>query len=282
MKTIQLNKGTLNLPSAWEDLTPKQTEFTFRQLIRLYSGELLPFQFQLALLVEFTGYKPSKKYFKKKAEDVKENINFNLIQLAEQINFAFTIQGNKILPNNDFKKNPFQFIDSESPYFNRHITVDTNITAKQFSDCLDLLTAYGATDDVDVKQHCLYKLFSVLYQYSMLYACSFPVEVAFGVLCWFTGIASFFQQHPVYSVLFNRDKKEEDDPDKINLGMNEIILYLKKEGYADAENLSVIDFFNAQIKSLKDSISHALGSGIKEDELSIQTGISITNIQRLS
>ncbi len=282
MKIIQLNKGTLNLPDCWEDLTPKQTEFTFAQLIRLYNQELLPFQFQLALLVEFTGYKPSKKFFKRKAEEEKENINFNLIQLAQQISFAFTLEDHRIIPNNDFKRNPFHFIDTEAPYFNRNITVETNITAKQLSDCLDLLTAYGSTEDADVKQHCLYKLFAVLYQYTMLYACSFPLEVAFGVLCWFTGIASFFQHHPVYSVLFNREKKSEDDTDKINLGMNEIILYLKKEGYSDAENMSVIDFFNAQLKSLKDSISHALGSGIKEDELSHQTGISISNIQRLS
>ena len=280
MKTIQLNKGSINLPDCWEDLTEKQVLFVFRMLPSLFAGQITPFEFQLQLLAEFTGYKPKRK-FRKYDSETRENIQFNLIKLAEQLNFVFRLEDNKIIPIYDFKRNPF---GSASPvYFNRDVTIETNITAKQYSDCVDLLGAMHASDDVKVAEKCLVKLSAVLCDCTESEARKMPPEFLFGMMYWFTGVYHFFREHPIFGILYNGSENADSSADdKINLGMSEVILYLEKEGYAFVEDKNLIDFFNAQIKALKDSIGKAIGSGAKLEDIAARTGLSIYNIERLT
>ena len=308
MKSITLKRSTISIPESWDDVRPDHIPAVFRNLILLFSNEITPFQFQINLLILFTGYRPTKKrgilfctkrlfyltfyrIFKGKRRfiemlnqenEIDENIQFNLIQLAETITFAFTLDGKKIIPNYDFNHNPLSgWIDA--PTFDRDVTVETNITARQFIDCVDLLNAYRQSEDPKVQTFCLNKIMCVLYGLSMPRVKTYNPEIPFGVMYWFTGIVMFFREHPVYSVLYESSKTEEDDDDsKINLGMSEILLYLEKEGYSFVEDKNVIDFFNAQVKGLKDSINTALSSGLKIEELATQTGISINTIDRLS
>lgn len=308
MKTIHLKRSTINIPECWEDVPPKHIPFVFRNMILLFANEITPFQFKLNLLIEFTGYMPAKtrgfwfglkrffyiifyrlflgkERFREMLEheaETQENIQFNLIQLAERFNFAFELEESKIIPNYYFARNPIVLYSDCAPVFDRDVTVETNITAKQYTDCMDLLQAYNESDDVNVKTYCMNKIMCVLYGFSMHVVKKFSPEIPFCVMYWFTGIIKFFREHSTYSILYSRKGGDDFDPDKINLGLSETMLFLEKEGYSFVEDKNIIDFFNAQIKALKDSINNALASGIKLDELAQRTGLTITDINRLS
>lgn len=298
MLTIQLPKRKLELPESWEELRPDQVPVVFRYLMQLFSNEITPFECKLRFLVLFTGYKPTrrvnmfsliKNVFTKKEkynlflseeDEINENIEFNLIQLAEKMNFAFTVEANKIVPNYEFKRNPFW---PDAPvYFNRDVTVETNITAKQYTDCLDLLSAFHSSTDAHVHEVCLVKVMAVLYHIDDSEARRYPIEVLFGVMFWFTGIVKFFREHSVYGILYDRKSNADEDITKINLGMAEVLLYLEKEGYSFMEEKNIIDFYNAQIKALKDSVNSALSMDVKIDDIAKRTGLSINTINRLS
>lgn len=314
MKTIKLNKGSINLPEKWEDLTEKQVPFVFRELMRLFAKEITPLDFQCNLLCEFTGYKAKKRtgfWYKFKRfffeliyiclhgskkyhamldlEQMQyENVQINLIALAKELNFAFKLDGLNIDCDYKFLYNPFRYlqfgvkIPIPTPYFNRNITIETNIKAREYADCFDLLTALSDNVDPVIQHHLMAKIFSILYGISIDEALKQAPEVLFGVQYWFSSIVLFFQKHPVYSILYSSENKEDDTANKIKLGQAETLLYLKKEGYHGIEDMNIVDFFNAQLKSLKDCISKALGAGMEIEKLSQETGISIYNLERLS
>jgi len=300
MKTFQLNKGTLELPTSMDELTLKQREYAFSLLFQLFAGSITPLQFKAILLIYLTGYKPAKTrqihelflflFRRQKYEEYMElkavredNIQFNLVKLSEQIDLLFTVEDNKIIPDQAFPDNPFRSSFEYSSFFTRNITVETDITAKEFSDCLDLMMEADKHEAGEVRDHCTSKIASILLRIEMKEACMLSFGVRFGVMCWFQSIAYFFRNHPDYSILYNRTKKasDEDDDDKISLGMSETMLYLKKEGYAQSDDMNVIEFFNAQVKSLKDNLLAAISSGMEIDKLSDKTGLSITDINRL-
>lgn len=134
MRTISLNKGFINLPDCWEDLTFKQKITAFERLKEVLGGTLDPKVYRIEMLQLITGYKPStdlfkyllkqfrykvivpffaiyflirygvircpgywsvwRYYHKPKRED-RDIITFNLYRLSEHLTFAF-----------DLKKNP--------------------------------------------------------------------------------------------------------------------------------------------------------------------------------
>jgi hypothetical protein len=105
--------------------------------------------------------------------------------------------------------------------------------------------------------------------------------IKFGIVYWFTGIYKFYTEHPVYSLLFKRNENKEENEEKIRLG-NEVILMLQREGYGLPDSMNLNDYFNAQIKHLKDVINKALGEGLSIGKLSQKTGISDDVINKLS
>jgi hypothetical protein len=304
MKTIQLNKkNTLELPETWEDLSFKNKIFTFGILSELIANRITPDIARLKMLIQYTGYKPSgwklfKEAFKKKQTDERETINFNLFRLSEMLNFAFTIEGNVITPNHRFTTSPVPFIKiGKKRYFGRHfelnITANTDITAREFADCFDLLAAQQNLSDDLLKEQCANQLIAILYPKIQNYRQNqgsdhakqisrLAPEIKFGILFWFMGIVKFYQEHEIYRLLFERSKKGEQTSDKISLGMNEIILSLKKEGFGEPENITVNDYFDAQIKYLKDTINKAISEGVKKDKLAQSTGIPLHVINKLS
>jgi hypothetical protein len=106
--------------------------------------------------------------------------------------------------------------------------------------------------------------------------------IKFGIVFWFTGIVKYYIEHPIYSLLFGSGKNREDDSEKVHLGMNEITLALKKEGYGSPEEMNLNDFFDAQIKHLKDVINKALAEGLTAVKIAQKTNIPLTTIQKLS
>lgn len=301
MKVIPLNKkAKLLLPEDWSDLKPKQQKKAFRWLIGVFTGSITPFEFRVKMLLELTGYKRKKKvvvylknlfhrclfskaHYQSYLDDQRlfeDTIEANLIRLAESINFAFEIDGNKIIPNYYFKDNPFPKLGKSAPHFTRNYTIDTNLTAKQFSDCRDCMSELNQDIDPAFRQHLMCKMAQILYRIDYAEACALSPETLFGITFWFTSIAHYFQHHAIYSILFRPSNTE--DEDKISLGLSEVILYLKKGGYSDSQDMNIIDFFDAQIKALKDSLSKALAEGAKMDELAKRTGLSFSLINKLT
>ncbi|NDV45804.1 hypothetical protein D0T49_01905 [Paludibacter sp. 221] len=299
MKTIPLNKGSINLPEYWDELTPKQVLICIGLLHRVLSMEMDPGWARLEMLFAIIRYKPDKSI---KDESVRENINFNLIRLSEQLTFAFTIEQvdnetvKRIVPHFNFRRNPMPLLKiGKKKYagkiFNMDITVKTDIVAKEFIDAFDLYTAINKLEDPSSREECLNQLCAILYpshpehqknlvsgqieQMRMIE----PVKKLL-IFYWFTGIIRFYTEHPVYSLLFSGGKEKSED--KIGLGMNATALHLTKQGYGSMDNMPLNDYFDAQIQSLKDTISKALADGVKIAEIANQTGISISTIEKLS
>ena len=292
----------LELPDCWEDLSYKEKIFTFGVLAELFAGTITPEVARIKMLIEYTGYKPSwvkliKESFQKNSEE-REIINFNLLKLSEELTFAFTVEENQITPNHVFKKNPVSFIKiGRKKYTGRRFEIDitsrTNITAREFSDCFDALSAMKQTTsdrdrDILINQICA-TLFPLTDNYNVNIISGHHLkmqylrpELKFGIVFWFTGIVKYYTEHPVYGLLFSGSKQSNDLDGKIRLGMNEIVLNLKKEGYGDSETMNLNDYFDAQIKLLKDMINRAIADGMNPGEIAAKTGIPATTIYKLS
>ena len=296
MKQIKLNKGHLELPDCWEDLNFKQKLVAFEILLCIMAGDstLQPHTALINLLIKFTGYRPSRKYAANR-----EIINFNLLRLAEQIKFIFTIdeEEHKIIPQYKFKTNPFPCIKIGrkkfvGKRFELDITAKTDITAREFVDCSDLLVLMNKMQSEEDKQECMNQLCAILYPCTDNYIQNMvsghnktmqqlnPV-IKFGIVYWFTGIVKFYTEHEIYSLLFSRNKSDAGNDEKVHLS-NEILLMLQREGYGTPEKMTVTDYFDAQIKHLKDVIGKALGEGLDVIKISEKTGINSLIINKLS
>lgn len=302
MKTIQLNKTAIELPDCWEDLSYREKIFTFGILSELFSGNITPEVARLKMLIEYTGYKPSWidlfREAAKKDKSRREIINLNLLNLSEKLDFAFRIEENRIIPNHVFKKNPVSFIKiGRNKYYGRRFEIDincrTNITAREFADCFDIFSAMsGEISDAD-RSNCIDQICAILfpktndYNANLISGHHFKMQyvhpaVKFGIIFWFTGIIKYYTEHPVYGLLFKGEKRQEESGNKIYLGMNEIVLTLQKEGYGSPDSMNLNDYFDAQVKYLKDMINKALAEGVKADKIAQKTGIQLSTIQKLS
>jgi hypothetical protein len=336
MKTIILNKGTLELPETWDELTFKQKLFAFARLKEMTEKKISPPMFRILVLQNLTGYRPSsgfytwllqwilyyfripfvylyylltlgrirlsgywavwKEYHRPERMD-RDIINYNLYRLSELLDFAFTIEDYKVTWNRHFKKNPFPYLKIQGRKFTgrkfiQDVAPFTNITAKEYCDCCELYSGYTGSEDAVYREKCVDKIISILYPCNEDYKenlvgdqmdliASIAPEVKFGILFWFAGIIEFYTTHPVYSILFKANNVSEEK-DKISIGMNETILMIKKKGYPSIAGDTVNDFFDAQIKILKDYFSEAIAGGAKVEDLAARTGYSIDIINRLS
>lgn len=234
-------------------------------------------------------------------EREKEIIDIGLLRLAEQIDFVYAIdtENMKIIPKYTFRINPIPWIRiGKQIYTGKRffldVTASTDITARCFVDALDLLMVMDKVTNREDRDECINKICAMLYPaipdhnenilsgHANLMRHLDPV-IKFAIVYWFTGIVQLFREHPTYRILFDNNKTtSEDREDKISIGMNEIALLLKKEGYGDPIDMNLIDYFDAQVKALKDSISKAVGDGVKPEKIAQKTGISLTTINRLS
>jgi hypothetical protein len=297
MKTIQLQKSTIDLPDSWEDLSFREKLFTFEILSQLFSNAISPEIARLKMLIEYTGYKPSTTLIIRESEE-REIINFNLLKLSEELTFAFSLEENRIIPDYSFKTNPIPYIKiGECRYYGKRfeldITAKTDVTAREFADCFDLLSAQRNMESDSDREECVNQICAILYPMLENYNLNLVSDhhksmqsihpaIKFGIIYWFTGIVKFYTEHPVYEVLFKRNGVPDDDNLKIRLGMNEIILSLQKEGYGSPETMNLNDYFDAQVKYLKDKINNALSKGAKIEDINQQTGIPLSTIIKLT
>ena len=303
MNRIDLNRGHIELPETWDELTRAQRKFAFQQLALLFANQITPLQFQYAMLCKVTGFKPKRRsrlkrhlvwlffrafrsndaYWKYRRSYLTRlrNVQFNLFRLSEQFTFAFTLDALKIIPKFQISSNPFPNLFKHKPFFDIGLTVETNITARQFSNCLDLAIAHRTVNsDID-RLYLLHKLIATLYKTTEIRAAQLSPVVKFGVLCWFSSIVYFWKNHPVFGILFPKESNENENDEKIRLGMAETILYLQKEGFSNVADMPIDEFFTAQVKALKDSINQAIAEGATIEKIAAQTGFPLSTINRL-
>ena len=298
MRELKSKNTIIQIAECWEELSFDQKLFTFEVLAEVISGKYNanPHRALVELFIEFTGYKPSKKY----ASDYdRESINLFLLQQAEKIDFIFKIntESNIIIPKYEFRTNPFPYIaigneKYEGKHFELDITAKTDITAREFVDCIDLLAGIDKMKSEKEKEECVNQLCAILYPRTSDYIQNMvsghnksmqklnPV-VKFGIVYWFTGIYRFYTEHEIYSLLFNSSKKQDDDEDKVRLS-DEVILLLEKEGYESPDNMNINKYFDAQVKHLKDVIGKALSEGLTAFQIAQKTKIDIITINKLS
>lgn len=235
-------------------------------------------------------------YFRYRPKKYDRNIiNENLYRLSEMMDFAFSIQDRKVSWKRSFAKNPIPYIKIKKKMFvGKKFILDiapfSNITAREFSDCFDLYIAHSSSTSNKEKDQLLDKIISILYPASNQYnenlvsdhlelISSLSPSIKFGIFYWFSGIVEYYMEHPYYSILF-RSGNSNSNEDKIQLGMNEVILMIKKKGYDPNDNIN--DFFDTQLKILKDNLDEAIAKGVKIEDLASKTGLSITDINRLT
>jgi hypothetical protein len=276
MITIPLRKKSVKLPERWDEVPQKHLEKMFEILYEVFLMKLDPAEARLQMLFILTDYRPSitLKY--------RELVNINLFRMSEQLHFAFTVENDRIVPNLAFKRNPVPELKIEKkhykgPDFVRDFTVKTDITARQFCDCFDFYCEYHRNPEN--ANLCIDNITQTLYKIPQSTQPSI-MHLKFAVFLWFSGIVNFFYTHPVYGILFGATGSENESADKISLGMSETLISLMHEGFNPDINL--IDFFNAQIKLLKDNIRNALAAGAKITDIANKTKLGISVISRLS
>ncbi|KAA6348501.1 hypothetical protein EZS27_004101 [termite gut metagenome] len=303
MKAIRLHASTLQLPSKWEDLSFNDTLYTIGILHLLLKKEIPPEIARMQMLLRYTRYRPSLLLLLREAitknREEREIIHFNLLRLSEQLTFAFEVKEQQIIPHLTFATNPLPCVvlnhkKDRGKKFELDITAKTDLTAREFIDCFDLMSLYNSIQTETDKQSCINQLCCILYprlpDYKQNLVCGHHKHMQLlsparklCILYWFVGVVQFYATHPVYELLFKKHTGTDDDPDdKIHIGMNEIALFLRKEGYGSPDTMNLNDFFDAQIKSLKDFIATAMAAGVKIEQIAGKTGLSLSTIYKLS
>ena len=278
MKRIKTSGKDLLLPEDWMELPEKQRRKGFELLAAVMAGAMDPFEWQLYMLFEITGYKPSRATRRAlsgyKQHAIRETVIENLIRLAGCLDFAYDAGFVQLFEGAGVQ-----------PHFIRDRLIETNLTAGIYAEATQILSMINDTDNSDDDRlYYMTKLAKTLWHVEMNARVSEPTPVELlAVTVWFTGVALFFQEHEIYSVLFdavNSDKAKSED--YISLGVQEIILELETAGHRDVRNMGLLDFFDAQVKLLKDRIADAKSGGSSIADIVKKTGLSINTITRLS
>ncbi|MBQ6732341.1 MAG: hypothetical protein IJR06_04405 [Paludibacteraceae bacterium] len=302
MKDIKLLDGSvLHLPTEWGELTQEQTLRSMELLPLVVAGQMTPFDFQLEMLLMITRYKPAKRYWRswwqtfsrlimpekhaaamEMEEFRQECVRYNLIRMAEMLTFAFEVKDGVVTLNYYFADNPFAYMVPGAARFTRRLTIETNMTARQFADGVDLLSGVNGSDSEEFHLHILRRLSAVMYNLEYDDTEKLPMAVLFGTSLWFTGVVQYFKEHPVYGMLFRRSTTATAGSDSaFNLGMGEVILSLEKSGYHNAAAMNLLEFMDAQIKMIKDTVAKAAAEGVKTGEIASKTGLSVADVIRL-
>lgn len=303
MKDIMLCDGSmLHLPTEWGELTQEQTLRSMELLPLVFAGQMTPFDFQLEMLLIITRYKPDRRRLwrrlrrawlwltnpveamaQKELDRLRsEYVTCNLVRMAECLNFAFELNGSELKLNYYFTDNPFADMIKGAARFTRRMTVETNMTARQFSDGVNLLSNLKSDDTPDFHTHILRRLSAVMYNLEYDDTEGLPMAVLFGTSLWFTGVVQYFKEHPVYGMLFRRSTTATAGSDSaFNLGMGEVILSLEKAGYHNVAEMNLLEFMDAQIKLIKDNVAKAAAEGVKAGEIASRSGLSVADVIKM-
>jgi hypothetical protein len=293
MITVQGTRRPIHLPSSWEDLTTRQYLYTVARLLLLVVGQITLPDLRVTLLLHYTGYRPRRWQLIPEQPERRATINHHLVLLSELI--TFPVRSGEI--NTRFHRNPLPFVKiGRERYagkrFDTGIVTRTDITAREFSDAFDLLKAYAASK----REECLDALCAILYpaipgdpRRNALSGherrvARLPVVTRHAILLWFTGVVRYFVDHPDYKLLFSGDSSDHNH-DRVDLGLSETIMHLSLDGFGSREEMeraTVVDYFDMQLKSLKNKITAAIAAGVKIHDIASRARLPYSTINRLS
>lgn len=285
MKEVQINDKTIvELPTDWNEIPEAHRLTVFAAMLEMMSdpNKIHPVMVQYLILRIFTGYKPSK-WPKTKIEQ--DNIDTNLAIISEKIDFAFNVDNGIVTPRTDtFYDNPFPklFNKCKSPiYFAKDYTVRTNMTARIWCDICDIIALLDDTTNDAERLHLFQRLASELYPGISFGEIKDKITNVHGMALtlWVTGILNYFAEHPIYSMLFSKESSSTSE--RISLGVGETLLALQKD-YPDIEKYNVFVYMDAQIRSLRSYIEHALADKMNFVEIAAKMNIPVSTVTKLS
>lgn len=285
MKEVRINDKTIvELPTNWNEIPEAHRLTVFAAMLEMMSdpNKIHPVMVQYLILRIFTGYKPSK-WPKTKIEQ--DNIDTNLAIISEKIDFAFNVSNGIVTPRTDtFYDNPFPklFNKCKSPiYFAKDYTVRTNMTARIWCDICDIIALLDDTTNDAERLHLFQRLASELYPGISFGEIKDKITNVHGMALtlWVTGILNYFAEHPIYSMLFSKESSSSSE--RISLGVGETLLALQKD-YPDIEKYNVFVYMDAQIRSLRSSIEHALVDKMNFVEIAAKMNIPVSTVTKLS
>lgn len=225
-----------------------------------------------------------------KPEIVEDYLCENLIGLSDEIKFLNEERLDLFFSRNPIKK--LQGIGS-GKRFDIGVALLSDITAGQYADAMDVAIAWNETKDpklLDLLVALLYSrqgtdVLTITENVKLqkrLEKLHFSVK--YGIYLWFISISTYFNSHPLYSLLYVSNSID-DNAEKIRLGMNEGIFRLSKCGYGSHSEIrqkNLIEFMDMHLSEVKSSIASALSAGIEPDKLAEKTGYTLTQIDMLS
>ena len=171
MKRIKTSGKDLLLPEDWMELSEKQRRKGFELLAAVMANAMDPFEWQLYMLVEITGYKPSRAtrraLFGYKQHTVRDTVIENLRRLAECLDFAFSIEDNKVQIKYDMHDCPFDLFKGKGvqPHFVRDRLIETNLTAGIYAEATQILSMVNDKDNDDAdRMYYMTKLAKTLWR----------------------------------------------------------------------------------------------------------------------
>jgi len=285
MKVLEINKDqNVELPTDWLEYSERDR---FRLMASFMSmmdkpNEIRPIQVQNEMLRVFTDYRPNLIRHK---NEVQEQIQYNLALIAKHIDFAFDVDDKKwlVTPKVDcFGDNPFPsvFGDKVKGMFfdKREYTVRTNMTALQFvtiCDILSLMKVEGS-DMLNLSKRLAAVIFERV-DWETIGKKVTPIH-GFAWMLWLSGIIDYFSKDPQYSILFSRDGAAVDN-EKLSIGANEGLLSVKAK-YANAEDMNVFSFLDAQLMMLKQSVANAKAEKMNVVDIAREMNMSIENVSK--
>ena len=220
-------------------------------------------------------------------EEKNDLLEFNMIQIANEMSFLSAENFNITLSNNPIKE-----ISGIGPgrKFNVGFVINTDLTAGEYADVMDMVIAWEETKQPEILNYITAMLYSkasslrdVIDNEELIKNTGKqPFAIKYAVYLWFVSISNYFISHPVYSHLYLGKKAEGE---KITLGMGETLIRLSKAGYgtiSEMRNKNLIEYMDIQVAELQESIRGALAAGIEPTKISEKTGRTLSQIELLS
>lgn len=302
------------LPKCWSDMESNKMILVFSLALLVVDGSLSIEQFRLKCLKIYVSDEMISYYFKIYRADYRRQwwrslLNFIRYQkwdrpvklaMDEQVeeltsclviksnafNWVFKLQDGVHVLNCDFRSNPVpRLFCLNGVIFNINKIVETTITAKQFSDCYEIASAYASSKDEKFLDLLILEMYAFgLSEHRracfMIGISKLEISVKICIYSYFNSIILFIYNHPDYSLLFS-DNEKYDNTLKIS---GESIFRLSEAGYGsvhDIESMNLLRFFDLQLADLKCNIQRSIGLGRKAEEIARSTGISMRVINKL-
>ncbi len=284
MTRITLNGKTYGIPARWSEVTDRR-QFTAlaKAMLDFETGVTGFDEFRIALVLAVLGIDAGKvnatDTFIENIYRIGELVTFPYESVTNQdgsttVNISIRLTGN-LLPEVAGRKG-FQYHTSQAGI------VDTDITAGQYSQALELLQLFALRQrqgaDASTMEDVLTRLAQTLYPLEGKDLESLPVAEKAAIFYNWRGIMATIQEDPDYALLFNRNPSRSSAP---SLGPQGAILSLSKAGYGDIAQIRSLDihtFLSAMVQQTVDSIHTLKGAGMKPGQIADKLNLQLEQI----